>query len=91
MFSPKSRYANAGTYSAPTLRGTLVKAVRLPIRSQPPVRGIHPITEGQRPDHVAAHYLDDATAFWRLCDASETVAPDALAARERIVVPKKER
>ena len=89
MFLPNSRYASAGTYTIRTVRGARVTAIQLPIRSASPVRGVHPRTDAQRPDHVAAHYLADATAFWRLCDASETVAPDALAARGLIAIPKK--
>jgi hypothetical protein len=90
MFSRNSRYANLGPYTIRTARGTVVTATRLPIRDVPPVRGVHPRTDDQRPDHLAAHFLADATSFWRLCDANETIAPDALAARERIAIPKKD-
>ncbi len=88
MFLPNSRYANAGTYTVRTSTGAAVTVVRLPIRSAPAVRGFHPRTETQRPDLIAAHYLGDATAFWRLCDAGGAVAPDALAARDRIAIPR---
>ena len=66
-------------------------AVRLPIRSAPAIRGDHPRIDGQRLDLLAAHYLADATAFWRLCDAGGAIAPDALAVRDRIAVPEEER
>jgi len=89
MFSRNSRYANVGPYTLRTARG-IVTATRLPIREVPAARGTHPRTDDQRPDHLAAHFLADATAFWRLCDANETIAPDALAARDRIVIPKKD-
>jgi hypothetical protein len=52
------------------------------------VVGVHARTEGQRLDHIAAHFLADATAFWRLCDASEVIAPDALAASEVVAIPR---
>ena len=91
MFPKNSRYAGAPTYAVRTAHGELVTAIRLPRRAAPLVRGIHPRSDGQRPDHVAAHFLADATAFWRLCDAGGTIAPDALAARDRIAIPKKER
>jgi hypothetical protein len=90
MFDPKSRYANAGRYAIRTSRGETVTVTRLPIRAVPPLRGFHARTEGQRLDHISAHHLADATAFWRLCDASEVLAPDALAMRDRIAIPKKE-
>jgi hypothetical protein len=87
MFSANSRYASAGTYTARSASGATVTAVRLPIRARPAVRGFHERSETQRPDLIAAHYLGDATAFWRLCDAGDTLAPDALAARERVAIP----
>lgn len=90
MFFPNSRYARAGTYRIATARGEIT-ACRLPVRTRPPVRGFHPRVDGQRPDGIAANYLADATQFWRLCDASGAVAPDALAVRDRIAVPGEER
>jgi hypothetical protein len=88
MFLPNSRYANAGTYTVRTPGGVTVTATRLPIRPESDVRGFHPRSESQRPDLIAAHYLGDATAFWRLCDAGRSIAPDALAARDLIAIPK---
>jgi hypothetical protein len=87
MFSANSRYASASTYTAPTSSGATVTAVRLPIRARPVARGFHKRSDTQRPDLIAAHYLGDATAFWRLCDASDALAPDALAAREIVAIP----
>jgi hypothetical protein len=87
MFFPGSRYANAGTYRVPGRRGADVLVTRLPVRSAPAVRGFHLRRDGQRLDLLAAHYLDDATRFWRLCDAAGAIAPDALAARARVAVP----
>ena len=91
MFTRTSRYANAGTYATRTAGGATVIATRLPIRPPPPIRGFHTRLDTQRPDLLAAHYLGDATAFWRLCDAGDAVAPDALAARTQIAVPAKDR
>lgn len=91
MFSRNSRYANAGTYTVRTASGELITVTRLPVRDQPLVRGFHLRMDGQRPDGIAAHYLTDATASWQLCDAGDSIAPDALAARERIPIPDKGR
>jgi hypothetical protein len=91
MFFPGSRYATAGTYLARTASGRAVLVTRLPLRPQPFVRGFHPRDDTQRPDLIAAHYLGDATAFWRLCDAADAVAPDALAARDLVAIPDRER
>ena len=89
MFKRNSRYASAPTYTVLLPDGKLVTAVRLPIRTGPPLRGIHPRNDGQRNDLIAHHYLDDPTTFWRLCDASGTVSPDALAARAAVIIPRK--
>ena len=86
MFSPESRYANAGTTTV-QLRGRVVVLTRFPVRARPPVAGVHRRTQTQRLDLIAAHYLGDATAFWRLCDASAAVAPDALGARDLVAIP----
>jgi hypothetical protein len=86
MFSATSRYANADTTTVTTRRGVTLAALRLPIRVRPAVRVVHPRSEGQRLDQIAYHYLADATGFWRLCDASDAIVPDALAARDRIEV-----
>jgi hypothetical protein len=51
--------------------------------------GFHARKQGQRLDHIAARYLGDATAFWRLCDANGSLSPDALGARDLVGIPKK--
>ena len=51
----------------------------------------------------ARAYLDDAgyramyqrsvadpTAFWRLCDTADSIAPDALASRDEVPVPARD-
>jgi hypothetical protein len=91
MFSPNSRYANAGTDTVPGAHGAGVTVCRIPIRPRTAIRGFHRCSEGQRLDGIAAHYLFDATGFWRLCDAAGAVVPDALAARELVPIPARER
>jgi hypothetical protein len=87
MFSPNSRYAHAPTSTARTSSGATFTVIRLPVRPRPAVRGFHPRNDTQRPDLIAAHYLGDATAFWRLCDAGDAIAPDALTARDLVAIP----
>jgi hypothetical protein len=89
MFSPNSRYANAPTYTARTSTGGVATAIRLPVRPRVAVRGFHPRNDSQRLDLIAAHYLGDATSFWRLCDAGGAISPDALAARDLVAIPAK--
>jgi len=89
MFTRGSRYEKMATYTAKGPGGRDVTAVRLPLPSATALIGYHRRQVGQRLDHLAAAYLGDATAFWRLCDANGTVVPDALAARELVGIPRK--
>ncbi|MDO8586991.1 MAG: hypothetical protein Q7T82_08115 [Armatimonadota bacterium] len=89
MFFPGSRYEKAGTYTVTRPDGKTIKATKpaLPMPSRP--QGFHRRLEGQRLDMLAAHYLADPTAFWRLCDANNAVVPDELAARDVVGIPAK--
>ncbi len=90
MFSARSRYLGVVVDPVELDDGRSVVAVRFPMRHRPEVEGYHRRLQDQRLDHIAAHYLKDPTAFWRLCDANETISPGALAAREVVGVPRKE-
>lgn len=87
MFAKGSRYLDAGTYTVPGPTAATVTATRLPLPTNPPVRGWHPVTEGQRLDLIAYQYLKDPTAFWMLCDANGSPAPGALAVHPLVAVP----
>ncbi len=91
MFTPNSRYAKAGTYTVTKPDGTRATATQIPLPTSPFVIGEHKKLDGQRLDLIATHYLADATAFWRLCDANNSVVPDALAAHPLIAIPEKGR
>lgn len=39
---------------------------------------LHTVAQGERPDHLAAHYLGDPEAFWRMADANRVRRPDEL-------------
>jgi hypothetical protein len=87
MFFPGSRYETASIVTVTRADGTLVRAVRPPRREQPESSTLHRRSDGQRLDHIAAHYLDDAAAFWRLCDAAGAMSPDALSVHDTIPIP----
>lgn len=91
MFFPGSRYAKMDTYTVTQVDGRTVTAVKLPPPLDTPLVGYHRRLVEQRLDHIAAHFLGDATAFWQVCDADNAVVPDALAARDLIGVPVKTR
>lgn len=89
MFFPGSRYEKMPTYTVTLGDGRQMTAVTLPLPGTPPLLGYHRRLVGQRLDHIAAHYLGDATGFWRLCDANGAPVPDALAAHDLIGIPPK--
>jgi hypothetical protein len=86
-FPASSRYAKAATYSARLPNGTVVTALVVSApRLRPPI-GFHPRAVGDRLDLIAVRYLNDATGFWRLCDANDAIVPGALEQRPLIGVP----
>lgn len=91
MVFPGSRYEKTGTYTVRRRGGPPAAALRLPLPGPAGVRGYFRRNDGQRLDHVAAHFLNDPTAFWRLCDAGGAVVPDALASHELIGIPTRPR
>ncbi len=87
MFFPNSRYAKTGAYTVAGPDGSLVEVARIPRPRRARLQGLHRREEAQRLDHIAAHYLKDATAFWQLCDANDAVVPDALATGGLVGIP----
>ena len=71
MFFPGSRYYNLTQYQVVKSDGTTVTVTQLPLPANPPLLGLHPRLNGQRLDLIASHFLNDATAFWQLCDAND--------------------
>jgi hypothetical protein len=90
MYFPGSRYERASVVTVTRDDGTAVRAVRPPLRKQPRTARFHHRLDGQRLDHIAAHYLQDATAFWRLCDAAGAISPDAVGAHATVPVPEED-
>jgi hypothetical protein len=89
MFSSNSRYSKSGTYAVTKLDGTVVTATRLPLPAPGPIIGFHRRLQGQRLDLIASHYLNDPTAFWKLCDANNAMIPDSLGVHDLIGIPVK--
>jgi hypothetical protein len=52
----------------------------------------HEVSEGERPDGIAARYLGDPEQFWRVCDANNVIQPNELTEttgrRIRITLPE---
>ena len=88
MFAAGSRYLSAGpAYLVALPDGRHVLAVPLPLPEQPSVQGYHPRTSTDRLDLLAFRFLTDATAFWRICDANNSMVAGAQAERPLIAIP----
>lgn len=88
MFAKNSRYAKLVPYTVTLADARVVTATRLPMRPmQLALAGYHTRVQGDRLDLLAARYLQDATLFWKLCDANGTFAAAALEARPLIGIP----
>jgi hypothetical protein len=87
MFTPASRYFKASTYQAVLPSGAVVTALVIPGPRSPAPIGFHPRAVGDRLDLLAVKYLNDPTGFWRLCDANNSLAADALESRALIGIP----
>lgn len=80
-FPPTSRYYNVDVATLVREDGMVVPYLRrrfLPSAERFTLLHECRVSEGERPDHVAARELGDAEAFWRLCDANGVMHPDEL-------------
>ena len=81
LFPPTSRYHGINTATMETKDGK--KIIYLQRRFIPALERYeliqeHTVTEGDRLDNIAAHYLGDPEQFWRIADANNAVRPDEL-------------
>ena len=91
VFDPQSRYVSVTAYLVQDQRGRTVAVVPVPDAQLQPLLGFHRLLDGQRLDHLAFHYLDNAAGFWRICELADAMLPDALAEVRDIPIPAKER
>jgi hypothetical protein len=91
MFDKRSRYNGSPMYATTDEQGRTVRAVRLPLPTQPRPAGRHRLRQGERLDLLAAGFLGDPTAFWRIADANNTMWPDdLLVVGGTLIIPVKE-
>jgi hypothetical protein len=89
MFDSTSRYASAPTETVPDARGRTVTVALPPAAPQQTLLGIHALRQGERLDHLAAKYLAEPTAYWRIAEQNNVMLPDALTEAPEIEIPKK--
>jgi len=91
MFDPKSRYAKAETYTATDARGREVRVIVPPPPPEQRQLGIHALKQGERPDLLAAKYLNDPAGYWRIAEQNDAMLPEALTEAREIEIPVKVR
>ena len=91
MFDEKSRYAKLEPYVVVDRRGRAVSAV--PPADAPAQRqlGLHLRKQGERTDHLAWRYLDDAAGYWRIAELNGVMLPEALSEVSEVAIPDKAR
>jgi len=89
MFDPNSRYLGVAGYTAIDRRGRMVTVIPAPDKPDQALLGLHRRIDGQRLDHLAFHYLADPAGYWRICELSDVMLPDALAEARDIPIPVK--
>jgi hypothetical protein len=87
MIFSGSRYEKTGTMVLTRSDGTRINILRTPLPRPAFVRGYFRRSEGQRLDLIANSFVNDPTGFWRLCDANNVMAPDALTKRDLVGIP----
>ena len=82
-YPPSSRYNGVATTTMTLADGRTVSYLRRRVVPQPSVFAtLQTVTvqDGDRIDRLAAQYLGDPLAFWRLCDANGALSPEELTA-----------
>jgi hypothetical protein len=88
VFDPKSRYVkNTSIYEVTDRRGRTVAALTAADKPIQTLLGEHLRQEGQRLDHLANFYLQDANGFWRIAELNDAMLPDALAETDKLEIP----
>lgn len=89
IFDDNSRYKNAEQYEMQDHRGRTVKVVATPKAPSQSIMGYHLLKQGQRSDHMAARYLNNATGFWRIAEANDAMLTESLSEQPEIAIPNK--
>jgi hypothetical protein len=80
-FPPTSRYYGIDTATLTTADGRQIAYLRrrfLPSPDQFALLQLYSVNQGDRLDTIAAQFMDDATAFWRIADANAAMRPEKL-------------
>lgn len=80
MFFKGSRYAKVGEATITDSKGRTIRYKKTRFIAQTSAQLGHRLSQGERLDHLAHRYYQDAERFWRICDANTALWPDDLVA-----------
>jgi hypothetical protein len=89
MFDDASRYKNVEQYEQKDKRGRTVKVVAVPAAPLQSLLGFHLLKSGQRADHLAGRYLNNAAGFWRIASINDVMLAETLSEMNEIAIPNK--
>lgn len=91
MFDEKSRYAKLVPYTVIDRRGRAVSVVPAADRPVQQQLGLHLHKQGERTDHLANAYLQDAAGYWKIAELNDVMLPEALSEQLEIAIPDRSR
>lgn len=89
LFDAKSRYLKSEAYAVPDARGRVVTVLAPPPPPDQLLLGIHLLKQGERPDLLAALYVNDPAGYWRIAEQNDVMLPEALTEKREIEIPVK--
>ena len=90
VFDPKSRYVkHSQVTTAVDRRGREVACVTPALVPPQTELGKHKLRQGQRLDHLAAHYLNDPSGFWRIAEMQDSMTAEAALNSALVRIPVK--
>lgn len=89
MFNDKSRYKNTEQYQQRDSKGRNVRVVAVPVAPPSSLVGFHLMKQGQRLDHLAAQYVNDAAGSWRIAEVNQAMLQESLTEVSEIGIPNK--
>ncbi len=90
IFDPASRYAKLPTVLMVDARGRSVEVVPPALPQPQGLRGRHLRRQGERPDHLAALYLADPTAWWAIAWINDAMTAEGLSELREVDIPDKD-
>lgn len=94
-FPPTSRYYGIETTTLKAVDGRTIVYLRRRFLPSPDRFALlleHVVSDHERLDNIAAKYMDDPEAFWRIADANSAMRPEelteTLGRRLRITLPE---